>query len=155
MCFCVCFIVLYRVGMVWLIMVPSEPISLGLAIGELWIENLERTGPCSKFCPYETCFWKRWWMDGWILPTCPMGISDCQCLFMQASSSISPANLMNSIWTWVRLVTCSTLPKQQQDVSWPTKPWNPSTSNCWEFFWRNCPPNLWFKCWWVLGRYWI
>lgn len=31
-------------------------------------------------------------------------------------------NLMNSIWTWVRLVTCSTLPKHQQDASWPTKP---------------------------------
>jgi hypothetical protein len=28
-------IVLYRVGMVWLIMVPSELISLGLAIDEL------------------------------------------------------------------------------------------------------------------------
>ncbi len=73
-------------------------------------------------------------MDGFY-PTCPMGISDCQCLFMQASSSIYPTNLVNSIWTWVRLVTCSTLAKQQQhDVSWPTKPWNPSTSICWEFF---------------------
>lgn len=60
------FIVFYRVGMVWLIMVPSELISLGLAIGELWIENLERTAPCSKLP-----IWNLFLKEGMKFTMCP------------------------------------------------------------------------------------